>query len=84
MGDQVRELVKDFTDCWNSSPGEFGDCDKLGQTGYVDESREFMNMMILVIQVNLLIMVNVAKLVIFFFNIVILMIQVNFVYIAIF
>ena len=43
-----------------------------------------MNMMILVIQVTLLIMVNVAKLVIFFFNIVILMIQVNFVYIAIF
>ena len=41
--------------------------DKLGKTGNVDESTDFVNMTILVIQVNLLIMVNAAKLVILFY-----------------
>ena len=57
----------------------------LEKTGDVDESSGFMNMTILVIQVNLLIMVNVGKLIIlvFLLNIVIQMIQVNLVNIAI-
>ena len=48
----------------SGDPSEFGDYDKLGKTGDVYEYCDFMNMMILVIQVYLFIMVNVAKLVI--------------------
>ena len=65
--DESRHFRKSG-DSWSygvsGDPSEFGDYDKLGKTGYGDESSDFMNMMILVIQVNLLIMVNVAKLVI--------------------
>ena len=65
--DESRHFRKSG-DSWSygvsGDPSEFGDYDKLWKNGYGDESSDFMNMMILVIQVNLLIMVNVEKLVI--------------------
>ena len=64
--DESRHFRKSG-DSWlygeSCDPSEFGDNDKLEKTGYGDESSDFI-MMILVIQVNLLIMVNVEKLVI--------------------
>ena len=87
--DESRHFRKSG-DSWlygeSCDPSEFGDYDKLGKTGDVYEYCDFMNIMILVIQVYLFIMVNVAKLVIlvFLLNIEILTIQVNLVNSAIF
>ena len=80
--DESRNFCKSgnsrlYGDSGDSS--EFGDDDKLGKTGDVYESSDFINMMLLVIQVNLLIILNSEKLVklVLILNIGILMIQVK-------
>ena len=80
--DESRHFYKSGDSCLYDDFGdsdEFGDDGEHGKTGDVDESSDFINMMLLVIQVNLLIILNSEKLVklVLILNIGILMIQVK-------